>query len=143
MGCVVPLQALAWSVPGRTMENAAVRSSRVLVSVVPACPMGMARKSTLPNYFLRAATTSEYFLGFFACFLSHPRSRENPKSTAKMRVHDVLSKLVKPGSGVSGTPLAYMKSGVVPWPVSKRACVSSGGSTHGGIWLDDAVYSTS
>ena len=56
MVCVVPLMALVWSVLGRTVENAAVRWSRILVSVVLACPMGMLTKSPPPKYFLRAAT---------------------------------------------------------------------------------------
>ena len=38
------------------VEKAAVRLSRVRVHVVPACPMGMATKSILPQWFLRAGT---------------------------------------------------------------------------------------
>ena len=87
LGCDVPLLALVWSALERTVENAVVRWSRVLVSVVPACPMGMAKNFTLPRYCLRAATRGEYFSVFSACFLSHPRSRENPVSMS-MRLHN-------------------------------------------------------
>ncbi len=68
VGCGVPLMALAWSTCGRTVEKTAVRWSRVLVSMVPAYPMGMATDSTLPQCFLRAATREEYFSVFSRCF---------------------------------------------------------------------------
>jgi hypothetical protein len=142
VGSNVPLMALVWSTLRRTVEKAAVRWSRVLVSVVPACPMGMATNSNRPQYCLRAVTRGEYFSVFSVCFLSHPRSRENPTSM-RMRVHVFLSKLVSPGSGVSGTTLAYMRYGDVPWPPSKRACVPSNGNTHGGIRLGAVVHSAS
>jgi len=61
----------------------------------------------------------------------------------KIRVHAFLSKLVLPGSGVSGTPHTYMRSGAVPWPASKRAYVSSSGNTHVGIRVGAVVYSAS
>jgi len=77
MGCDVPLLAIAWSTLRRTVEKAAVRWSRVLVSVVPACLMKMATDFTLPHYYLKAATRDEYFSDFSACFLSHPRSTED------------------------------------------------------------------
>ena len=75
MACGVPLLALAWSTRGRTVEKAAVMWSRVLVSVVPACPMEMTTNYALPKYYLRAATRVEYFSGFSMFFSSHPRSR--------------------------------------------------------------------
>jgi len=103
-GCEVPSRVLVRSGLGRTVENAAVRWSRVLLSVVPACPMGMATNSTHPQYCLRAATRGEYFSVFSLCFLSHPRSRENPISM-RMRVHVLLSRALRPGSGVFGIPL--------------------------------------
>ena len=117
MGCVVPLLAPVWSTLGQSVENAVVMWLRAFVSIVPACPMGIATNLTLPQYCLRAATRGEFFSFFSACFLSHSKSRENPISM-RMRVHDFLLKLAWPGSGVSGTPLAYMRSGVVPWPPS-------------------------
>jgi hypothetical protein len=80
------------------------------------------------------------FSVFSACFLSHPRSLQNPISM-RMRMHVFLSMLVWPGSGVSGIPLDYMRSGVVPWPPSWRSCASSGGSTQGGIRMGAAVHS--
>jgi hypothetical protein len=52
---VSPLMVRDLSAVGRTVEKAVVRWSRVLVSVVPACPIGNAMKSTLPQYRLRAA----------------------------------------------------------------------------------------
>ena len=78
----------------------------------------------------------------FFCRILGPGLPENPISM-RMRVHVLLSKLVWPGSGVSGTPLAYMRSGAVPWPPSKRACVSSIGNTHGGARLGADVHSAS
>ncbi len=83
-----------------------------------------------------------YFSVFSVCFLSHPRSRESPISM-RMRVHVFFFMLVWPGSGVSGTPLAYMRSGAVPWPPSERACVFSVGNTHGCIRLGADVHSVS
>ena len=77
VGCEVPMLALVWSTLGRTVENAAVRWSRVLMSVVLACPMGMATNSTRPQCCLRAATGGVYFSVFSVCFFSHPRSRES------------------------------------------------------------------
>ncbi len=59
---------------------------------------------------------------FSACFLPHPRSRDNPISM-RMRMRDFLSKLVWSGSGVLGTPLAYMRSGDVPCPPPRRELV--------------------
>ena len=56
VGWVVPVMALAWSASGRAAEKAAVRWAMVLESVVPAWPMGIAKSSTLPQCFLRAAT---------------------------------------------------------------------------------------
>ena len=47
-----------------TVEKAAVRWSRVNVSVVPATPIGKATNSTLPRCFLRTATRREYFSVF-------------------------------------------------------------------------------
>ena len=60
-----------------------------------------------------------------------------------MSVLSFVSKVVRPGSGVSGTPMAYMRSGVVPWPPSKSACVAFVGSTHEGIQLGATVHSSS
>jgi len=51
----MPLVARDLSTDGRTVEEAAVRWSKVLVSVVPAWPIGKATNSTRPQYFLRAA----------------------------------------------------------------------------------------
>ncbi len=55
------------------MEKAAVRWSRVVVSVVPAWPIGKATNSTRPQCFLRAAMRGEYFLVLFvASLVSQP-----------------------------------------------------------------------
>jgi len=142
MGCDVPLLVLLWSTFARTVENATVSWSRVLVSVEPACPMEIATNSTRPQYCLSDATRGEYFLVFSVFFRSYPRSRKNPISM-RMRVHVLLSKLVWSGSGVSGTHLAYIRSGAVPWPPSKRACASSASNTHAGIRLGAVVHSAS
>jgi hypothetical protein len=61
----------------------------------------------------------------------------------RMRVHSFLSKLVVPWFGVFGTPLAYMRSGVVPWPPWKIAYVSFVGSTDEGTRLGAVVHSAS
>ena len=63
-GLRMPLLARDRSTEGLTVESAAVRWSNVLVSVVPAWPMGTATNSTLPQYFLRAARNVEYFSVF-------------------------------------------------------------------------------
>ena len=47
-GLEMPQLARDLSTDGRTVEKAAVRWSRVLVSVVPAWPIGKATNSTLP-----------------------------------------------------------------------------------------------
>ena len=52
MGCVVPLFALVWYTLEQTVENAAVRWSRVLVSIVSACPIWMATSFYLPRTLL-------------------------------------------------------------------------------------------
>jgi len=57
-----PLMARDISTVGRTVEKAAVRCSRVLVSVVPAWPMGKSMNSARPQYLLRAAKGG-FFLG--------------------------------------------------------------------------------
>jgi hypothetical protein len=93
------------SIDDRTVEKAAVRWSRVLVSVVIAWPIGTAINSTLPQYLLRAAMRGEYFSVFLSNLMSQPRSLQNPISTM-MRVHCLLSKEVGSGEGVFGTPLA-------------------------------------
>ncbi len=63
-GLKAPLQARDLLTVGRTVEKAAVMCSRVLVSVVPAWPMGKAMNSNLPHYFRRAAMRREYFSVF-------------------------------------------------------------------------------
>ena len=47
-GLEVPLLAREFSTDGRTMEKAAVRWFRVLISVVPARPIEKVTSSTLP-----------------------------------------------------------------------------------------------
>jgi hypothetical protein len=61
MGWVVPVLAHAWSASGRAVEKAAVRWTRVLESVEPTWPMGIATNSTLPHCFLRTATRGSIF----------------------------------------------------------------------------------
>ena len=58
-GLEMLLLARELSTEGQTVEKAAVRWSRVLVSVVPAWLIGKATNSTLPQYFLRAAMRGE------------------------------------------------------------------------------------
>jgi len=62
-GSIMSLLALACSMCGRTVDKAAVGCSSVFVRVVPACPIGKATNSTLPQYFLRAAMREKVFLG--------------------------------------------------------------------------------
>ena len=104
-GLKMPLLARDRSTEGLTVEKAAVRWSRVLMSVVPAWPMGTATNSTLPQYFLRAAMRGEYFSVFSSNLMSQPRSLHNPISMM-MRVHCILLKEVGSGEGVFGTPHA-------------------------------------
>jgi len=54
-GIEMLLLARDLSTKGRTVEKAAVRWTRVLVSVVPALTIGKATNSARPQYFLRAA----------------------------------------------------------------------------------------
>ena len=60
--------------------------------------------------------------------------------TVTMSVQSFLSNVIRPGSGVYGTPLAYMRSGAVPWLPSKRASVFFVGSIYEGIRLGAAVH---
>ena len=78
---------------------------RVLVSVVPAWPIGKATNSTRPQYLLRAAIRGEYFSVFSSNLMSQPRFMQKPIST-RMRVHCILLKEVGSGEGGFGTPLA-------------------------------------
>ncbi len=80
------LTARDLSTVGRAVEKAAVRCSRVLVSVVPVWPMGKAMNSTRPQYLLRAAMRREYFSVFLSNLTSQPRSLHKPISTL-IRVH--------------------------------------------------------
>jgi len=136
------LLALACSTLGQTMERAIVRCSRVLISQVSACLMGIATNSIPPQYFLRAVMRKKYFSVFSVCLLSHLRSLHNPPSN-RMRVHTFLSTLLWSMLGMFSTPLVYMRSGVVPIPSSKRVRISSLGSTHGGIRFGADVHSAS
>jgi len=85
-GLEAPMLARDLSTVGRTVEKASVRWSRVLVSVVPAWPMGKAMNSTRPQYLLRAAMRGEYFSVFLSNLMSQPRSLQKPIST-RIRVH--------------------------------------------------------
>ena len=82
---VTPLLARDLSTFGRTAKKAAVRWSRVWVSVVPTWPIGKAINSTRPHYILRAAKRGRYFSFFFSNFMSQPRYLQKPISTM-MRV---------------------------------------------------------
>ena len=59
-----PLLARDLSTVGRTVEKAAVRCSRAIVSVVPAWPMGEAMNSTRARNFRRPAMRGIIFLFF-------------------------------------------------------------------------------
>ena len=100
-----PLLVLELPVIGRTVEKAVVSWWRVLVSVVPAWPMGKAMNSTLPQYRLRASSRGAYFEVFSSSFSTQPKSLQKPISMM-MSVHCFLSKEVGSGEGKSGTPLA-------------------------------------
>ncbi len=141
-GLRIPLLARDRSAQGLTMENAAVRWSSVLVSVVPAWPMGTATNSTLPQYFLRVAMRGEYFSVFSSSLMSQPRSLQNPISMM-MIVHYFLLKEVGSGEGVFGNPLAYTRSGVVPCPASNNIWVFACGRTQLGMPLGASVHSAS
>ncbi len=104
-GLKVPLLARDLSTVGWTVEKAAVSYSRVLVSVVPAWPMGKAMNSTLPQHLRRAAMKGEYFSVVLSNLAAQPRSLQKPISMM-IRVHYFVSKQVGSGKGVSGTPLA-------------------------------------
>jgi hypothetical protein len=69
MGCDVPLLAMAWSVLGRTVGKATVRCSRVLVSGVPACPMGIEKKFYSPLVMFEGRDEGGVLLGFLHAFL--------------------------------------------------------------------------
>jgi len=73
-GLEAPLLARDLSTVGWTVEKAAVRWSRVLVSVVPAWPMGKTINSTRPQYLLRAAMRGEYFSVILSNLTAQPRS---------------------------------------------------------------------
>jgi hypothetical protein len=118
-GLEAALLARGPSSVGRSVENAALRCSRILVSVVPAWPMGKAMNSTRPQCLLRAAMRREYFSVFLSNLMSQPRSLQKLISTM-MRVYYLMSKEVGSGEGASGTPLAYMRSGFVPCPASNN-----------------------
>ncbi len=96
-----PLLVHELSVIGRTVEKAVVSWWRVLVSVVPVWPMGMAMSSTLHQYRLRAANRGAYFEVFSSSFSTQPKSLQKPISMM-MSVHCFLSKEVGLGEGDSG-----------------------------------------
>jgi hypothetical protein len=104
-GLDAPLLARDLSTVGRTVEKAAARWARVMVSVVPAWPIGKVINCILPQYLLRAAMRRGYFSVFLSDLMSQPRSMQKPISMM-MRVHSFLSKEVGSEEGVSGTPLA-------------------------------------
>jgi hypothetical protein len=62
-GLEMPLLARELSTKGRTVEKAAVRWSRVLVSVVPAWSIGKATNSTLSQYFSESRDEGGVLLG--------------------------------------------------------------------------------
>ena len=102
---MAPMLARDLSTFDRMVEKAAVRWSRVRVSVVPAWPIGKARNSTRPHYFLRAAKRGRYFSFFFSNIMSQPRSMQKPISTM-MRVDFIVSMEIGSGEGVLGIPHA-------------------------------------
>ncbi len=65
----------------------------------------------------------EYFSVFSAIFLSQTRYVHEPISM-RMRVHFLLSNVFGSGEGESGTPIAYIRYGVVPWPLEISSWVS-------------------
>ena len=87
---LIGLSCSTWE---QTVKKAVVRCSRVLLNVVPACPMGMTTNSTLSLYFLRLAMGGEFFMVFSICLLSHMRSLHYPTFT-RMRVHGFLSTFI-------------------------------------------------
>ena len=141
-GIEAPLLASDLSTVNRTVEKAAMRWYRVLVGVVPAWPIGKAMNSTRSQYFLRDAMRGEYFSVFLSILMSRPRSLQKPISTMT-RVHSFLSKEVGSGEGVSGIPLAWMRSGGVPCPASDIIWVSPKGRIQSGMRWGAVVHSQS
>ena len=96
------------------VEKVTVMWSRVVVSIVLAYPIGKATNSTLPQYFLRPAMRGGYLSVFFASSTSQPKSLQKPIST-RMPVDCFLLKEVELGEGEFGGPLAFIRSGAVPY----------------------------
>jgi hypothetical protein len=126
-GLKAPLLARNLSTVGQTVEKAAVRCSRVLVSVVPAWPMGKAMNSTLPQYFLRAAMRGEYFSVFLSILVSQPRSLQKPISMM-MRVHCYFFKRGRVGRGSAWDPSRVDEV---------RCCAMSGFKQHLGLCMGE------
>jgi len=110
------------STVGQTVEKVAVRWSRVLVSVVPAWPMGKAMTSTRLQYLLRAAMRGEYFLVFLSNLTSQPRFLKKPISTMMGALFYVKGGRV--GGGSVWDPPCIDKI---------RCCVMSGFEQHLGL----------
>ena len=72
---------------------------------------------------LEACDEGGVFSIFFSILASQPKSLQKPIST-RIRVHRVLLNEVYFGEGASGTPLAYMRSGAVPWLAENSSRVS-------------------
>ena len=104
-GSMMPLLSLACARCGRTAEKEAVGLLRVDVSIVPACPIGKAINSILPQYFLRASMRGEYLSVYFASLMSLPKSLQKPISIMAT-AHCFLVKEVGSEEEKSGTPQA-------------------------------------
>jgi hypothetical protein len=115
------------------VEKAAMRWSRVALSVVPAWPIEKATNSTRPQYLLRAEMRSKYF-----SFFIDRKSGVASEVFAESDLDDdggawLLIKESWVGRGESGTPLVYIKSDAVPCPLENRSCVSAIGRNHVGM----------
>ena len=84
-----------------------------LGEVVPTWPIGSATNYTFHDKADNDATKGVYLSVFSCSFEWHPKSLQKPISM-RMRLHCFRSKSHGFNSGVSGIPLAYIRSGAVP-----------------------------
>ncbi len=103
---------------------------------------GESDKLYCPPVFPELPGEVDVLVGLGLAFSCHPKSRQNPISMM-MRVQSFLLKDVGSGEGESGTPLAYIRSGAVPYPAACRAWVSSWERTQSGMRRGADVHSAS
>ena len=84
----------------------------------------------------------EYFLVLASVLVLQPRSMQEPISTTMM-VQNFWLKNDGSGCGESRTPLAKMRSGVVPCLAAYSSCISSLDRTHSGMRRGAPVHCVS